>query len=177
MYRAKSISFCYHLSLKRSSVNHAYYFNPVYQSKDGSVYLISSDGGFMVNNEAYSEGSVFSQTLDATTTITENGKAKKDSISIKISINVMFATVKTIILQMDSDNVVISRTEYRPEEMPGDFALETATAYFIVETYKMENAETIIVRREIYGSDIERIETFFVREDGVCVKSWIQIYQ
>jgi len=62
-----------------SNKQHKYYFNPVYQSADGSVYTVSGSG-FMVN-ESNSEGSVYSHTLDTATTVTENGKLKIDSTS------------------------------------------------------------------------------------------------
>ena len=157
-----------------SNISHTYYFNPVYQSIDGSVYAVTGSG-FMMNSDLYSEGSVYSHTLDAVTSITENGETKKDSISIKISISVMFAPDEIAILQMGSDNAVISQTEYEPEEMPTTLTLETGTAYFIVETHKRDNTGTMIISREIYGSDVENIETFFVQADGVCVKHWTQM--
>ena len=151
-----------------------YYLNPVYQSAGGNVYAVTGNG-FMVNNEAYSEGSVYSETLDAETAITENGKVKKDSVSIKISLSVMFAPEKIVILQMGPDNALVLRTEYEPGAMPEDFKLDASTAYFIVEAHKRDDAGNIIVSREIYGRDVENIETFSVRADGVCVKNWTQI--
>jgi len=157
-----------------SSKMNIYYFNPVYQSVDGSVYAVSGDS-FSFSSEAYGEGSAFSQTMENTTSITENGKTKKDSISITISISVMFTPEKIVILQMGSDNAIVSRTEYEPDAMPKDFTLEASTTYFIVETHKRDNMGNIIISREIYSRDVEHIETFFVRADGVCVKHWTQI--
>ena len=157
-----------------SNKMNTYYFNPVYQSADGSVYAVSGDS-VMFSSEAYGEGSAYSQTLDATTTITENGKTKKDSISIKISISVTFAPERIVILQMGPDNTIVSQTEYEPDEMPEDLMLETGTAYFIVETHKLDDMKNMMISREIYGRDVENIETFFVREDGLCVKHWTQI--
>ena len=156
------------------STIHTYYFNPVYQSADGSVYVISGNA-FSVNTEKYSEGSVCSYTLDTTTTINENGKVKKGSISVKISVSVMFAPEKIIVLQMGSDNALVSRTEYKPDAMPKELKLETSTTYFIVETHKRDDKGNMIISREIYGRDVENIETFFVRTDGVCVKHWTRI--
>ena len=87
----------------------------------------------------------------------------------------MFAPEKIVILQMGSDNALISRNEYKPDAMPTYFTLESGTAYFIVETHKRDDTGNMIVSREIYGRDIESIETFSVRADGVCVKHWTQI--
>lgn len=157
-----------------SNKNHTYYFNPVYQSADGSVYATSGDG-FMVNNESYSEGSVYSQTLDATTTVTENGKIKEDSISIKLSISVMFAPEKIVVLQMDTDSKLLSRTEHEPDTLPEAFTSEVDTAYLIVETYKRDDTGSLKISREIYGRDDESFATFITRADGVCIKQWTQI--
>jgi hypothetical protein len=87
----------------------------------------------------------------------------------------MFAPKKIVILQMGSDNAMISRTEYKPDAMPKNVILETSTAYFIVETHKLDYMGTRVISREIYGNDVEDIETFFVRADGVCVKHLTQI--
>ena len=76
---------------------------------------------------------------------------------------------------MSPDNAVISRMEYKPDEMPEDFALETGTAYLIVETNKRDNMGNMVVLREIYGRDVENIETFFARAYGVFVKHLTRI--
>lgn len=151
-----------------------YYFNPVYQSADGSVYVVSGES-FSFNNETNSEGAVFSQNLSETTTITENGKTKKDSISINISISSMFAPEKIVVIQMNADNAPVSQTEYKPDTLPDDIALEAVTAYVIVETYKQDGNGTATVSRDIYGRDAKNIETYFARADGFCVKRNIKV--
>lgn len=156
-----------------SNKQHKYYFNPVYQSADGSVYTVSGSG-FMVN-ESNSEGSVYSHTLDTATTVTENGKLKIDSTSIKLSISVMFAPEKIVVLQMDAESGLLSRMEYVPDEMPEVFMPDAATSYLIVETYKRDDTGSPKTSRAIYGRDAERIETFSVRSDGICVKHWTKL--
>ena len=157
-----------------SKRDHIYFFNPVYQSSDGSVYLVSGDShGF--SGEGYGESSAFSQTMEASTTVTENGKVKKDAISIKITISVMFEPEKIAVLQMNADNTPISQAEYKTDEFPGTIALEAGAVYFIVETHKRDNMGSLIISRDIFGKDDEHIETFFAREDGVCVKRWTEI--
>lgn len=153
---------------------HTYFFNPVYQSAYGSVYA-TSGSGFMVNDEAYSEGSVYAQTMDATYTKTENGKTKTDSISIKLSISVMLAPDKIVILQMNANNKLLSQTEYTPGTLPEHLTLEADTEYFIMEAHKRNTKGDVMTTREIYSQDAERIATLFVRKDGICVKHWTQI--
>ncbi|MDR3270204.1 MAG: hypothetical protein LBT32_01630 [Peptococcaceae bacterium] len=157
-----------------SSKNNTYYFNPVYQSADGRVYAVSGRG-FMVNNAAYSEGSVFAQTLDDTTTVTENGQAKTETSSVKLSLSVVLAPEKISVCQMDADHGILARTEYAPDALPGAFTAEQDTAYFIVETYKRDDTGKLKTSRVLYGADAETMETFSVRADGICVKHWIPI--
>jgi hypothetical protein len=152
-----------------------YYYNPVYQSADGSVYVVSGGGGFMVNTEAYSEGEVYSQSFDATTTTTENGVTRTDSCSVTVSINVMFAPEKIVVLQMSESNAVLSREEYEPGALPENLSPERNAAYLLVETHKRNEAGEIVVSREVYSHDAQRFETFSPRPDGVCVKSWTAI--
>lgn len=157
------------------SENQTYYCNPVYQSADGSVYTISEYGGFMVSDESYSEGPVITQTLDASTTVTENGKAMTESTSIKISISIMFAPEKIIVMQMDENNELLSRMEYAPDMMPEDVMPEADTAYLIVETIKRDDTGSLKSSCEIYDRDAESFATFSVRADGVCIKHWTQL--
>jgi len=170
----KSVSLDGTIYVTPSGSIHHYYFNPVYQSADGSVYLVSGEG-FSFSTESLGEGAVYSQTLDAATTATENGTVITDTTSIKVSISVISAPERIVIVQMDNDNALIFQTEYKPGALPDVIALEPNTAYFIVETHKRDDMESPIISRDIYGKDTENIETFFVRADGFCVKHGTQI--
>lgn len=153
---------------------HIYYFNPVYQSADGRVYATTGTG-FIVHTESYGEYSIYTQTMDATTTVTENGKTKMDSTTIKLSISLMFAPEKIAVLQMDADSKLLSGMDYAPGAMPGTFVPDAATAYLIVETYKRDDTGSVKISRQIYGEDDQNIETFAARADGICVKHWTAI--
>jgi hypothetical protein len=116
-----------------------------------------------------------SQTLEETHTISENGVTKTDRATIEMSVATMFAPEKIVILQMDGNGGLVSRTEYAPDDMPDSLTPEPGTAFLIAETRKRgaEGSET--VAREIYDDDAEGIETFYARGDGVCVKHHTQI--
>ena len=161
----------YVASSKKSRI---YFINPVYQSPDGSVYLVSG-GSHEFTSEGYGEGSAYSQTIEASTTATENGKVMKDAVSIKITLSVIFAPEKIVVLQMNADNTPISQAEYTPDAFPDVIALETGAAYFIVETHKRDGMGSLLTSRDIYGMDVESIETFIAREDDICIKHWTQI--
>jgi hypothetical protein len=156
------------------TISHTYYFNPVYQSADGSVYAVSGSG-FTVNSEAYSEGAVYSQTLEATTSETVNGKAKTDSTSVKLSISIMFTPEIITVIQMDDKNAALSQMAYVPDAMPESIPTKPDTAYLIVETHKQGETGEIEISREIYSRDADGIETFYVRDDGICIKKWVAV--
>lgn len=151
----------------------AYYPNPVYQSADGSVYLVSGSG--ISASGVHDDGPMMSQTLSADYTVTENGKTKTDSFSVTISVSVMSAPEKIIILQMNADSELLSRHEYVPGTLPESFVPDDKTAFMIVETQKRNFEGKLKVTRNIYGNSDESIETFSARADGVCVKSWTRI--
>lgn len=150
-----------------------YYFNPVYQSADGRVYATTGNG--LYTSGVQSEGAAFAQTMDAIYTTTENGKTRTDSISVKISISVMNPPEKIVLLQMGVDGSLILRAEYTSSELPKAIVPEKNTEYFIAETKKTGGTDDDIISRKLYGKDVESLEAFFSREDGICVKQWVQI--
>ncbi len=150
-----------------------YYFNPVYQSEDGNVYAMTGSG--FSTSGVRDEGAAYTQTMNATYTMTENGKIKTDSISVKISISVMSPPEKIVVLQMGADSSVVSKTEYAPGEMPESIALEENTEYIVVEAHKTDTNGGKFISRKLYGRDAESLETYYSREDGICVKKWVQV--
>ncbi len=158
------------------SPNHSdktYYVNPVYQSADGSVYAISGSG--YMTGGPQSEGSVFSKTIEETKTVTENGVDKKTSCSVKISFATMFPPEKIVILQMSGDSTVLSRTEYTPGKLPDLIVPDKAVEYILVETYKHDNDGNVKITRLLYDKGNTTLDTFFRREDSICVKQWTQL--
>lgn len=156
--------------LSPSSDQCAFYVNPVYQTKDGSVYAVSGNG--MEMSGIQDEGMAMSQTLDESTVITENGKSKTMTTSVKISFSLLLPPETVVVLQMDSDSNAVSRVAYTPSELPDTLKPETATAYILVETYKHDASGAEIVTRELFSSQNETMTSFYARSDGVCVKQW-----
>lgn len=120
-------------------------------------------------------GAAYAQTLNATYTTTENGKSRTDSISVKISINVMNPPEKIVVLQMGEASSMVSRTEYAPGEMLQSIIPDESTEYIVVETHKSDSSSNTFITRKLYGKDADALETYYGREDGICVKKWVQI--
>ncbi|MGL5439380.1 MAG: hypothetical protein ACRDA4_03210 [Filifactoraceae bacterium] len=102
--------------ISSKTMSDAIYINPVYQSSDGSVYLTSGQG-FSVSRDN-SDGSVCSQTLTDTVTVTENNKRKSYSTTVKISAAVMSPIEKITIIQMDKNSNILKKAEYNPDAVP-----------------------------------------------------------
>lgn len=150
-----------------------FYINPVYQGADGRVYAVSGNGISMSGDQG--ENHSYSRTLEETKTITESGKSKKMSTSIKITLTVMFPPERIVVLQMDKDSAVLSRSEYVPGELPDALVPENNTEYIIVETYKRSPESEVVVSRSLYDKSNKNMETFYCRDDDICVKQWTQI--
>jgi hypothetical protein len=145
-----------------------YYINPVYQNSDGSIYAMSG-GGFSI--DATQGKGYYTNMLEETTTVTENGTDKKSSTSIEISFATMFRPEKIVLLQMDADSNILSKGEYAPGEVPKTLTPEAGTVYIVAETYKSGNAGTAYVTRELYEQQDEYLYTFFCRDDNICIKT------
>ncbi len=147
--------------------NAVYYMNPVYQSSDGRVYAMSGSG---MSFSGDSEGLAGFQTMDATTTVTENGEKKTYSISIKTTISVMNPPRRVSVLQFDSDDAILSREEYLPGSLPETITPKQGCSYIILETIKTSPNQGETVSRTLYQMKDETLESFYLRDDGVCVE-------
>lgn len=145
-----------------------FYMNPVYQSADGRVYAIS--GGGISFDGGGSEGATCSQTLGATTTVMENGETKTCSISAKINISVTYPSQRIFVLQFDTDGMILSRDEYVPGALPETITPEQGCSYIVLETYKISPDQSETVARTLYQAGDDGLESFYCREDGICVK-------
>ncbi|MEG2087365.1 MAG: hypothetical protein RR022_04130 [Angelakisella sp.] len=149
------------------------YLNPVYQTADGQLYLTSGNG--ITASGMQEEGTMMSQTHEETTTVTENGTTKKGSTLVKISVAVLYPPEKLVLVQLDKDNEVLLRRDYRPGTLPPTLTPEPGAAYLIAETYKHDSTGKEVVTRELFDRQNETLTSFFARPDGVCVKTSTQL--
>ena len=163
------------LYVSKTAGRKVFYFNPVYQSADGRVYLVPGSGMTSVNND---DGlSSMSQTMTDTSTGTENGVTKTDKRSYKITVNTMYAPRRIAVLQMDADSQLLARDEYAADVMPEKFMLKEETAYLVVETHSEGMREEKHISREIYARDVGYFNTFYEKADGLCWPSSTEIVQ
>jgi hypothetical protein len=142
-----------------------FYINPVYQSADGSVYAVSGNG-VHGNNLA---NMTYSQSIEGTVSTVENGKAHTHRCSAALTFQGMIAPNRIVVLQMSEESVVLSKAEFAPNALPEAFELDAETAYLVVESHG-DGATSAEVVRAIYERGNEQMETFRMREDGICIK-------
>lgn len=156
-----------------TSTNRAFFINPVYQSSNGDVYAVTGSG--YISGQTEVEGSVFSQTLEDSKTITENGITKTQKSSVKISISYIHSPFKISIYQMDKNNSIVRHNNFVPDEVPDNISLDSDTDYIIVETHKYNDENNLVISREIHDKDEDYINTFYCMENGICSKKYVKL--
>lgn len=144
------------------------YINPVYQSDDGKVYVVGGQGMSMGGDQT--EGSAFSQKLEETITVTENGKAKTMTTVINISFKIMLPPEKVVILEMDEASSIVNKKEYKSGKLPESVTPTTNTDYFIVESYKTDFDGNEKVSRAVFSKEDQALESFRMIKNGIIVK-------
>lgn len=122
------------LYISSGAMSDAIYINPVYQSEDGRVYLVSGQGFAATGDNG--EGGVYSQKLEDKVIVNENGKSKSYSSTIEVSIATMNPTIKVNILQMDKDSNVVKKAEYNPDNVPSELKTESGTCILLQKVQK-----------------------------------------
>ncbi len=161
------------LYISSGAMSDAIYINPVYQSEDGKVYLVSGHGFAATGDNG--EGGVYSQKLEDKVTVNENGKSKSYSSTVEVSVATMNPTIKVSMLQMDKDGNVVKKVEYNPDNAPGELKTEFGTEYIIVESTKEAFNKELKIERSLFSKSDEALWYFKKSNDKVFVKAYTTI--
>ena len=134
----------------------AYFVNPVYQTEDGRIYVVSESGGSTSGNT--SEGEQFALTVSDETTVTESsytgntntGNIKSEKMTVTVRLSVVYEPVKITLYQMDRDNQVLQKDEYIPGKMPEKLEVSQGCEYLLIETEKKDPDGKMIISRDLY---------------------------
>lgn len=144
--------------------------NPVYQTKDGKIYMLPGETGLFI-----SKGASYKTTLFETTTVTENGEETTSKTSVELSAEVVSKPVKEIIKEMNSRDEIIRTTEITPENIPDAIHLQPDCAYAIVETHSSgENGQE--VTRTLLDLEAGYYIYKYEGERGCLIGKWIDIH-
>lgn len=147
--------------------NPGLYFNPVYQTPEGEVYLLSGQGTFF---GAAGMGGSAGHTMKEETSRTENEEKIVHSTEISITMECVYPTRSLVILQMDAENQILSRQEWNPGSNPEELKPGKNCAYILVEEHTANG-----VRRNLYQKEDSRLFFFRELENSMCTKAQIAI--
>ena len=143
------------------------YFNPVYQTPEGEVYLLSGQGTFF---GAAGMGGSAGHTMKEETKRTENGEETSHSTEISITMECVYPARNLVILQMDEDNQILSCQEWNPASTPEELKPGKNCAYILVEEHTANG-----VRRSLYQKENRYIAFFRELENRMATKAQIAI--
>lgn len=145
------------------------YFNPVYQSDAGDVYVVSGDAAVGLD-EGFIPGTSMTTKVNATRTKTMEDSEVSDTAEVEVTVSYMDKPTGIAILQFDGDDQLLLRDEYAPETLPETLAMQPGTQYVVIETTTASEDPSASVMRDIFQRSDESFEAFFCRDDGLCVK-------
>lgn len=150
-----------------------FYCNPVYQTEDGQIYLTSGSG--ISTDGVLVEGTMMSQKLEETSTVTVNGEKEEFGLSVEIHIVGVYLPEKYVLIRMSEDDQVIGREEYIPGSFPEEMEFDAETAYVLLKGQMSNGEGTAESYLEVYDRLDSYISTIEGLSDGVCTRRDIPI--
>lgn len=148
----------------------AYYLNPVYQTPEGEIYLVSGQGSSARIVDEVSEGEQSSLTYEVKEN-TEDGNAETENVTVAVKLAVMYKPVKITFCQMDAGHKMLQEKAYDPKEVPDQLHVQEGTAYILAETEKESPSGKKVVSRAVCENrEGEVLESFYEAEHGVVIK-------
>lgn len=143
-----------------------FYFNPVYQTADGEVYLTEGQG--LMSNTLM--GGAMSHTMTDSYTYTEENVEKTASAEFKITIDSVDVPEKVVLIQMNENHREVSRAEYIPGQLPAELKPDDSAAYILVEEHCSGK-----INRTLNQSGDKAIGVFYCMDNGICVKDYMNV--
>ena len=151
-----------------------FFYNPILLTSSGEV--LSVPGDFMAVSSAMNPpGSSVGQTVRDERTHTENGKEITDTTAVSIQINAVREPLKIRLLQFSAEHELLESEEFEPGTVP-DLIVPLAEAdYLLIETLEKEPDGGSFTRREVFGRDVDYLNTLSCRDDGICLSHYHEI--
>ena len=152
------------LYIPESSGTVCFYFNPVYQAEDDSLYLMAGQGTALSGE--HGEGMAFSHKMADSVTRTENGKAQSRSCSVDVTAEVVAVPKEIRLLQMDASGTLLYRQSWAPGSVPEQLELHKDCAWAVLEQIKETGTG-----RMLYNSGDRYAESFYPADGLVKVRT------
>lgn len=141
-----------------------FYVNPVFQSEDGSVYLMS---GLGIATAGETEGSKMSKSLKDEVTVNMGDKVMKNSSEAILNIEIVNPIKEITLSQMNGKNECIKTETFAPGEVPEEYTAEKDAEYFILESKTVDKEGKLNSDRKIIDKNEDYFDTFQTLPDGM----------
>lgn len=144
------------------------YLNPVYQTSNGDVFVVSGDGNYfdLDNNP----GVTWSQKIAETRTETAGDVTSSYSSEVEVTVCPMDVPTCISVLQFNEKNELLKKTDYAPDQLPEYFDALRDASYVIVETATSKG-----INRELFGREDAYAYAFHGKDNELCVKQEFEI--
>lgn len=143
-----------------------FFYNPVYQTADGQVYLTEGYG----NSCQFFEGSKMTHTLNEEQEATISGDEGSYRTDIAVVVECVAVAQRIVVNYVDENNAVFYEEEYVGEEIPWELPAPVGTEYVVCEVYCQNDEGEETMFRQICDRDGGTIELYREVEDGICTK-------
>jgi len=143
-----------------------FYCNPVYQTADGSVYLIPGSG-MQLSTDVSGEAT---QKITDTVTVTENGETRTVSFYAELIMDMLEPARSVQVLEMAADHTILRIHEIDCRKPDTELTPDGATAYLLVE----EQCQTQ-VRRSLVSRSDEWLSVYFSEDGRLCTKQQFRV--
>ncbi|MBR4331661.1 MAG: hypothetical protein IKP72_03190 [Clostridia bacterium] len=152
-----------------------FFYNPVMRTASGQVFAVPGD--FMaVSADANPIGSLVGQTIRDERKHTENGKEIIDATTAGIQIEAVREPLKIRLLQFSAEHELLASEEFEPGAVPEQIVPLAAADYLLLETIEKGPDGEPFIRREAIGRDVDYMNTFSCRDDGICLFHYHDVF-
>ena len=142
------------------------FFNPVYQTADGDLYIVPGEG--MAFDACF--GGSAKHTLNGSATYMENGQSQRFASFTEITMEYVDYAKNIRIIRMNENNQILSVADYTADSCPDEINVDAETAYLLVEEYTSGG-----IRRTLYQPGDDYITVFKTLENKLCIKKQLKI--
>ena len=151
-----------------------FFYNPVLRTADGRVFAVPGDF-VAVSAEMNPPGASVGQTVRDERKHTENGIEFVDYTEVSVEIMAVREPLKIRLLQFSKTHEILKSEEFAPGSVPEQIAPLGEADYLLLETEEKTSDDSMFTRREIFGRDIDYLNTLSCREDRICVSHYHEI--
>lgn len=141
------------------------YANPMYQTKDGAVYLTATPDAFDCASMR-GEGEYIGTTWSSVVSVETPDGTETTGLTLKFTYTGKDPVEKVVFTQMTADHRPISTQEYPADQTPGTMTMEADAAYILVESHRINGQGVSYVDRILLDRDdqADKYFTTYVQE-------------